>query len=289
MKKGMLYGCGDAAIYYGDCLNMRLRRLGCKPAQLAFFSTPYPGVLNWRVNVDEYLWAWLPQRLSAITQNVTPETGVIIQNVWLPRTPDGLYNKLIFDIPEMYARSGWHLIETYIWDKMNAPPAGNIKRHDRNEYEFCFAFAKTRNYTYHKFRKAYSPKTIKRSESGYMRGSDLSGQLSGGHARLHPDGAAQGNILRYSASGDQNRPRIKARVFPRGLAERFILQYSDPGDIVFDPFCGSGTTLVMAVKNGRLAVGCEIDPETIAVARDWLLKEQHLKHSTESEKWLDEK
>jgi DNA modification methylase len=282
--KGTLHGCGDAAIYYGDCRDFGLKLHSYKLAQLAFFSTPYPDMLNWNVSVDEYFWAWLPMRLATITQNVKPDTGVIIQNIWLPRTHDGRYNKLIFEIPEIYARLGWHLIETYIWDKMNAPPAGNMNRHDRNEYEFCFAFAKTQNYIYHKFREPYAAKTIGKAATGNMRKPDINGHLAGGHSRLHPDGAGQGNILRYSSSGDQNRPRIRGRVFPRGLAERFILQYSDPGDLVYDPFCGSGTTLVMAVKNGRLAVGCEIDPETIAVARDWLVKVWKLERSKESEK-----
>ena len=274
MKRGTMQWLEKAAIYYGDCREFRPRFRGLKQAQLAFFSTPYPGVLGWHMSVNEYLYGWLTIRVPAITQSMNPDTGVIIQNVWFPRTIDGLYDKRIFEIPEIYARSGWRLIETYIWDKMNAPPAGNMKKHDRNEYEYCFAFAKTQNYTYHKFREPYAAKTVGKAATGNMRKPDINGQLAGGHSRLHPDGAAQGNMLRYSTSGDQNRPRIKARIFPRGLAERFILQYSDPDDLIYDPFCGSGTTLVMAVTNGRYAVGCEIDPDTIEVAKQWLRKEQ---------------
>ena len=48
--------------------------------------------------------------------------------------------------------------------------------------------------------------------------------------------------------------------FPPQLPELMIRQLSDPGDLVLDPMLGSGTTLVEALRLGRRAVGCDIDP-----------------------------
>lgn len=48
---------------------------------------------------------------------------------------------------------------------------------------------------------------------------------------------------------------------PLSLLERLVRIYSDPGDIIFDPFFGSGSTLKAAVLHGREAKGCEISPE----------------------------
>jgi DNA modification methylase len=48
--------------------------------------------------------------------------------------------------------------------------------------------------------------------------------------------------------------------FPPQLPELLIERLSEPGDVVFDPMLGSGTTLVEAVRLGRRAVGCDIDP-----------------------------
>jgi DNA modification methylase len=50
---------------------------------------------------------------------------------------------------------------------------------------------------------------------------------------------------------------------PNQLIENLILNSSNVGDFIFDPFAGSGTTLVVAAKNDRVAIGCDIDKEAI--------------------------
>lgn len=49
-------------------------------------------------------------------------------------------------------------------------------------------------------------------------------------------------------------------VKPESLIERFIRILTNPGDTILDPFCGSGTTLRVAERLGRNAIGIEIDP-----------------------------
>ncbi len=53
---------------------------------------------------------------------------------------------------------------------------------------------------------------------------------------------------------------------PINLMERIIQDYTKPGDIVFDPFMGSGTTGVAAIRTGRQFIGVEIDPAHFEVA-----------------------
>lgn len=265
--------CGNADLWTGDCAYLP-EQYDSGVGQLMIFSTPYPGLLGFDLNVQDYFDYWLPKRLGSLIDMINEDTGVIIQNLWLPRTEEGFYDPQLFRLIKIYQIFGFNLIEPYIWDKKNAPPAGNMNRHDRNEWEFFFAFSRNYAYTYNKFRQPYAEKTIGKAKSGNMRKPDLNGQLAGGHADLHPDGAAQSNILRYSASGDQNRPRIKDRVFPLKMIERLVLQYSDPEDTVIDPFCGTGTTLLAAVKNERKAIGCDISAENIDEANLWLSRWQ---------------
>lgn len=59
---------------------------------------------------------------------------------------------------------------------------------------------------------------------------------------------------------------------PEKLIERIVLSSSAPGDLVLDPFLGSGTTAVMAQKLGRSWLGFELDPSYIAIAQSRLEK-----------------
>lgn len=52
--------------------------------------------------------------------------------------------------------------------------------------------------------------------------------------------------------------------YPEGLVEAFLAEYTVPGDLVFDPFAGAGTTLVVAERMGRRALGLEIHAERAA-------------------------
>ena len=54
---------------------------------------------------------------------------------------------------------------------------------------------------------------------------------------------------------------------PVGLCAKGVLAMSDKGDIVFDPFSGSGSTLMACEQTGRKCYGCEIDPKYCDVIR----------------------
>jgi DNA modification methylase len=51
------------------------------------------------------------------------------------------------------------------------------------------------------------------------------------------------------------------------LVRRIVAVSSNPGDVVLDPFAGSGTTLAVAASMGRLATGIELNPDYAAIAR----------------------
>lgn len=61
--------------------------------------------------------------------------------------------------------------------------------------------------------------------------------------------------------------------FPLELATRLVRMFSFTGDIVLDPFCGSGTTMVAALRTGRNSIGVEIDPEYCRMAARYLKAE----------------
>jgi len=72
------------------------------------------------------------------------------------------------------------------------------------------------------------------------------------------------NIWYYVVGGKGNNHPAS---FPEKLAEDHIISWSNPGDLVFDPFSGSGTTAKMALLEGRNYLGIDISGEYCEMAR----------------------
>ena len=58
--------------------------------------------------------------------------------------------------------------------------------------------------------------------------------------------------------------------FPVELVERLVLSMTDPGDVVLDPYMGVGSSLIAAVKHGRVGYGCDIEPDYVDLAHERL-------------------
>lgn len=66
--------------------------------------------------------------------------------------------------------------------------------------------------------------------------------------------------------------------YPESLVRHFLQEYTRPGDLVFDPFAGFGTTLLAAEAIGRVAYGLELDEEKLVYARSRLRQPERLLH-----------
>jgi site-specific DNA-methyltransferase (adenine-specific) len=81
----------------------------------------------------------------------------------------------------------------------------------------------------------------------------------------HPDrGRTLPNVLHHSPVRERLHPNEK----PAGLVREFILLHTAPGDLVVDPFCGSGTTGVAAITTGRRFSGCDLDASWASLSRE---------------------
>lgn len=72
-------------------------------------------------------------------------------------------------------------------------------------------------------------------------------------------------------TASKDHPTMK----PIGLCAKGVLAMSDRGDIVFDPFLGSGSTLIACEQTGRVCYGCELDPKYCDVIRKRYWKLTH--------------
>lgn len=90
------------------------------------------------------------------------------------------------------------------------------------------------------------------------------GQLSG-----NPKGKNPGDVWIFpNVKSNHVEKTIHPCQFPVELVERFILSVTQPGDVVFDPYMGVGTTVVGAIKNGRTGWGCDTSSEYVEIAWD---------------------
>jgi hypothetical protein len=79
---------------------------------------------------------------------------------------------------------------------------------------------------------------------------------------------------------------INHELLPAFIA-RLIKTYTAPGDVVFDPFMGAGSTAEQCIKNDRKFIGCEINPHAYKIANAWLNHEFDVVHRVLIEEDLD--
>jgi len=161
---------------------------------------------------------------------------------------------------------GWWLRQDIIWHKPNPMPESVTDRCTKS-HEYLFLMAKAAKYY-------YDAKSIAEKSEWFERDArSVNGRTphkSGKSLMEDSQYAIEG--VAYSPDGMRNRrsvwtvnttPYLGAHfaTFPPALIEPCILAGSRPGDTVFDPFMGSGTTAQVAEKLGRKWLGCELNPE----------------------------
>lgn len=159
-----------------------------------------------------------------------------------PPTPEGLKPKELVGIPWKLAfglqQSGWYLRSDIIWRKPNCMPE-SVKDRPTRSYEHVFLFAKSEQYF-------YDNTAIREASASNLR----------------------------DVWDINTRPFSDAHfaTFPPELVERCLLLSSKPGNIVCDPFLGSGTVGQVAIQQGRSFLGVELNPQYVEITKRRLLQ-----------------
>lgn len=189
---------------------------------------------------------------------VTKQGGVI---VWIvgDATVNGSETGTSFKQALYFKEMGFN-IDTNIYQKQNYKPV-NAKRYD-NVFEYIFVLSKGQPKT---FNPIMVEKARVKSESGKYRQKDGSMKTS---VRKPNELKKATNIFTYSIGGhiaDKIAFEHPA-IFPEQLCADHIISWSNEGDLVYDPFMGSGTTAKMAILNNRNYIGSEISKEYCEIA-----------------------
>ncbi|HEF4774345.1 DNA-methyltransferase [Burkholderia multivorans] len=187
--------------------------------------------------------------------------------------------------------AGWYLRQDIIWHKPNPMPE-SVRDRCTKAHEYLFLLSKSERYYFDAdaIRTPYSGETKTQSfdSMDYKRrdrykAPDGWDTGAGAHGTFHRDGRQKGALAHadYQPKEGANRrsvwtiptrayPEAHFATFPEALVEPCVLAGSRPGDVVFDPFFGSGTTGQVAQRLGRRFLGCELNPEYESLQRDRL-------------------
>jgi len=259
---------GGSAIILGD-VDQILQRLPDRSVQCVVTSPPYWSLRDYKINgqigLEQSVVEFVERLVQVFDQvrRVLRDDGTLWLNIgdsytsggrtWRapdkknvaramgvrPPTPEGLKPKDLIGVPWRLAfalqDAGWYLRSDIIWNKPNAQPESVCDRPTRS-HEYLFMLSKSERYYYNV--DAVRGPNDRRNRTVWDIKTQIVSEASGHFA-----------------------------TFPSALVEPAVLTSTRPGDLVLDPFLGSGTTACVAASLKRRFVGVELNPDYIAIAR----------------------
>ena len=258
--------CGDATEL--------LRALPAESVQLVVTSPPYADQRRntyGGIHPDEYVEWFMP--FADEIQRVLRSDGTFILNI-KEKAVRGERHTYVLELILAMRRAGWLWTEEFIWHKKNCYP-GKWPNRFRDSWERLLQFNKERKFAMHqeavmvpvgdwaddRLRNLSATDQVRdesRVRSGF--GKNISNWV--GRKLAYPT-----NVL-HLATECSNRSHSAA--FPETLPDWFIRLFSAEGDVVLDPFAGSGSTLAAAQALGRRAIGIDINAEYCELMRERL-------------------
>lgn len=183
---------------------------------------------------------------------------------WSP-PPPGYKPKDLLGIPWMLAfalrADGWYLRQDIVWHRPNPMPE-SVKDRCTKSHTYVFMLSKSARYY-------YNADAVKEplKDPGAAREAALMAPAArtGSRYEQAPDGRNRRSVWTVTT---QPWRGAHFATWPERLVEPMILSSTRTGDLVLDPFAGSGTTWVVAARLGRRFVGCELNPEYVKMAHE---------------------
>ena len=248
-------------LFLGDAAR-ELKKLDGESVDLIVTSPPYADQRKQTyggIHADEYVEWFMP--IAAELKRVLKPTGTFVLNI-KERVVAGERHTYVLELILAMRAQGWLWTEEMIWHKKNCYP-GKWPNRFRDSWERLLQFNKQKHFNMYqdavmvptgdwaKSRlKNLSDTDRTRDESKVGSGFGKKIENWIGRSMAYPT-----NVMHMATEcGNKNH----SAAFPEALPEWFINLFTREGDCVLDPFMGSGTTIAVAERMGRDAVGVEI-------------------------------
>lgn len=264
--QGEVYELGPHRLMCGDCRDPAAvaELLEEVRVNVAFTSPPYASQRKYDessgfkpIKPDDYV-EWF-EAVQANVREHLAEDGSWFVNI-KEHCEDGQRSLYVKDLTIAHVRSwGWRFVDEFAWTREGVP--GKWPGRFKNGWEPVFHFAggavKHRPYSVaHESDRVFRAGNIGTSKTGFVSPTD---------ADTETGLALPNNVLKIAA--DKTQTKNHSAPFPVALSSWFVRAFSDASDIIFDPFLGSGTTLIAAAQNDRIGYGMELSPAYCDVIR----------------------
>lgn len=263
------------AIIQGNCAEI-LKNVPDNVVDLIVTSPPYADQRRSTyggIKPDKYVSWFLPKAEQFL--RVLKLSGSFILNI-KERVVDGERHTYVIELILALRKQGWLWTEEYMWHKKNSHP-GKWPNRFRDNWERLLHFTKTKDFAMYQDEVMipvgdWAQERLKKlSEKDKTRDNSKVGSGFGKNVSkwVGRDFVYPSNVL-HMATECYNQQH--SAVFPIALPGWFTRLFTKPGDLVLDPFNGSGTTCVAAKQLGRDYLGIEIDPDYCRLAEERLAK-----------------
>ena len=252
-------------IYNEDCLEgMKLLPNEC--VDLTVTSPPYDNLRTYNGNIEH----WSFEKFQAIAKELyrlTKQGGVV---VWVvgDATIKGSETGTSFKQALYFKEIGFNLHDTMIWNKGGFSAVGALKTRYAPVFEYMFILTKGKIKTFNPIKdkpNKHSGKLIHKTK----RLED--GSIKKGTPYISSEYGQRYNIWDIFPQRQKGKDCHPAP-FPEQLAQDHIISWSNEGDVVLDPFMGSGTTAIACINTGRNFIGFEIDRHYCDIANERIRK-----------------
>ena len=256
-------------ITHGNSLDL-LKCMDDESVDLIVTSPPYSNARKGHYNSvppDGYK-DWFMEFATEMKRVLKPG-GSFILNI-KEQTVDGQKHPYVFETVLSMQKDGWKWIDTYLWNKTNPLPV-TPHRKFKDGFEHLFHFTKEMDFK-------WRPKRVRKDVNNcktYNASAKSKKNYVGKHGIYYRNNfiksnckkAYPTNVLTVPVGGGKT---LHPAQYPEKIPEFFIKALTDPGDVVLDPFAGSGTTAFAAIKNCRDAIGFDLEKRFVDMANERL-------------------